>query len=170
MRSETIGLPGSAVDSRPILSGPIFHDMVKSILQWDSPIIYELCKTIPSLKSSNLLTGKAWMFDPSWVYQEHQANAAHRFGVKMDVVWRFRNKENDKHEFWVTHEVKTGRFDPDEIKEKYYRWQSSQIWIWGWERYAPTTLPRSVRFAPLESLSPIIKPHVDTIASFYGGY
>ena len=158
------------VITRPILSDPVFHDVIVAFIRYNAAQVYELCKTIPSLKSSSLLSGKTWIFDPDRLYKEHATQTTYHENVIMDNVWRFFHKGNPQYGFWLTHEVKTGRFDPVEVKEKYYYWQTSQIWIWGWERYTPKTLPRHVRFAPLEYLMPMIKPHVDTFAEFLKPY
>lgn len=167
MSTKAVGSYGVVVESRP--GNNVFHDLIKSIIKWDAPTIYEISKTIPSLKSSNLLKDK-WVLEPEYIYQEHATDTTHRSNVKMDCVWLFHKRDNPSQTYRLTHEVKTGRFDVDEIKEKYYWWQDSQIWIWGQECYTPpkNELPRLVRFAPIECLWPIIKLNITAILSSWG--
>lgn len=147
-----------------MISHPVYHDIAKSILHHDAPNVLALCKTIPALSNSNLFTKGKWEFRTA--DQERLAVTTYRSRAKYDAVWELNSKENPAFYYYVIHEVKTGSYDINEVFEKYYSWQRSQIWIWAWHDQHRYTLPadpkikRAVRQVELEYLTPMIRNYL----------
>ena len=149
------------------ISDPIFHDVVKAMIHYHRDTVLEACKEIPALKRSRLLT-KA----PFWTLhssdEEFLAATKFRNRSRIDVVWFFTSP-SVPHQYRIIHEIKTGRYDIDEIFHKYHSGMETQIWIWGWHEFNAVAQPSDpqctsyvrrgiVKKLDIECLVPIIRP------------
>lgn len=147
-----------------MISHPVYHDVVKSILHHNAREVLEVCRKIPALSNSNLFTKGRWEFKSA--DQERLAVTTYRSRSKYDAIWELNSKENPAFYYYVIHEVKTGAYDINEVFEKYYSWQSSQIWVWAWHhehKFSQTTNPkikRAVRQVDLEYLTPMVRNYL----------
>jgi len=136
-----------------MISNPILHDIIKSELDYNAKAIFELCKTAPSVKNSNLFKKDYWTFKES---RQEQLNCRYH---QADCVWYFDGKKNDN--YYIVHEVKTGRYSISDIYSKYRTGNSGQIWIWGWKEINDTkvlagTDARKIKRIDIELLKPLL--------------
>jgi len=151
-----------------MISHPVFHDFVKSLLHREQQRVFELCTTIPSLNSSNLFKKDAWVLADA--DQEVLMRVTHRPLGKIDAVWYFKRQGDvypPNQTFFLIHEVKTGKYDAEEVYQKYYTWSNCQIWIWAWEVHhrknvvADQKIKRFIRQPDLEILQPLCVAYLD---------
>lgn len=125
-----------------MISNPIFHDIIKSIIHFDCDEVYKICKNIKGLKDSRIFTNTFWEFDKS--DQEYLVETT-RMGIsKADVIWSFKSKEKaypPNPHYRIVHEVKTGEYDVAKVYGKAYTWSNSQVWIWGWQVHHDRNIP-----------------------------
>lgn len=147
------------------ISHPVFHDIIKAVIHYDREKVFEVCRGYPITKDSRIFRNSYWRFDTS--DQEHLMQAQNRILTKADVVWFFSPSEVVyplNQQYIIIHEVKTGNYNTTEIFEKYYAWNNSQIWIWGWPKYHQENPPRilklkrSVRQCDISLLKPLYQP------------
>jgi hypothetical protein len=143
-----------------MISDPILHDIIKSELTHKSEVVFNLCKSIPSLKNSNLFKKDYWQFKEA---RQEQLNSRY---YQADAVWYFDGQKNDN--YYIVHEVKTGRYNVLDIYNKYRTGQSGQIWIWGWKQINDTKVlaanyPRKIKLVDIEYLKPILIKDLNTI-------
>ena len=148
-----------------VISDPVLHDVIKAVLHYYPQECFEICSDIPILKKSNLFTKGFWSFDKS---MEEFLNERYR---QHDVLWIFCSTEYN-YDYQITHEVKTGRYDIEEVSKKYYLGSQSQIWIWAWQSVNKDTTPQNpkeilrngrIKLLDLEYLLPVIIPKVSEI-------
>ncbi len=153
-----------------LISHPVFHDFVKSLLHREYEQVYNICSGVPTLNSSNLFRKNVYAL--SNADQEVMMNPRFRYVGKADALWIFTSTRETypQHErYIVLHEVKTGAYDIEEVYRKYYSEPISngQIWIWAWnihhERNNPTDkkIVRSVRQPAIELLEPLCVAYLD---------
>jgi hypothetical protein len=153
-----------------VISNPRLHDLIKSILQFDDTTIIDICSRIPV--KTRILTNGKWRFHKS--SQELLTETQARKESKLDTVWRFRSTGDQRPEMWIIHEVKTGRYNPQKEFNKYYRWSTSRVWIWGW-RYYNQQLNWSDKYAEIidiENILPLLSNYIhqfDTALSLWSG-
>lgn len=136
-----------------IVSSPILHDIIKSELNHNPRVIYNLCREIHTIKNSNLFKKDYWQFEEA---RQEQLNIRY---YQADGVWFFNGQKNDN--YYIVHEVKTGGYDIDVIYKKYRTGMSGQIWIWGWKQINDSkTLgkeyQRKIKLIDIEYLKPIL--------------
>lgn len=159
-----------------MISHPVFHDFVKSLLHRDYEQVYELCKEIPKLNGSNLFKKGAYVL--SNADQEVIVHPTFRKIGKTDALWFFtttRDQYPKSEKFIVLHEVKTGSYNVDEVFRKYYSYSNSQIWIWAWHAHhlrneiRNKKIQRSVRQPDLEYLLPMCMAYIAWFAESLDG-
>lgn len=146
--------------------------MVKALIHYGYKEVFAQCKIIPSLNKSSLLKNEKWILESR--DQEYLTPTKFRPLSKIDVVWFFRHHDprySDVHKYRIIHEIKTGRYDIDEIFNKYYSGMETQIWIWGWHKFNAVATPTDpkcvakvkqglVKTADIEFLVPMICPYL----------
>lgn len=143
------------------ISHPIFHDIIKSIIQFECEDVFEICKTLPETKDSRIFKSGYWEFKES--HQEHIIETQRTPFAKADGVWIFRTRQNvypSNQEYRIIHEVKTGKYDLTKVYAKAYAWQGSQLWIWGWptrhlQNMPNATFSKNIRQINISALEPI---------------
>lgn len=143
-----------------MISTPILHDIIKSELHHNARTIFEQCKSINSLKQSNLFKKEYWKFREA---RQEQFNARY---YQADAVWYFQGQNNDN--YYIVHEVKTGNYSVLDIYNKYHTGMSGQIWIWGWKEQNNKHIfgkeyQRKIRVVDIESLIPILSQDINRI-------
>lgn len=132
-----------------MISNPILHDIIKSELNYKADSVFDICKTIPSVKTSNLFTKHYWEFKES---RQEQLNSRY---YQADVVWYFDGKKNDN--YYIVHEIKTGVYNTEEIYKKYRTGMSGQIWVWGWNNINNETEDnKKIKKLDIEYLIPLV--------------
>ena len=132
------------------LSKTILHDIIKSVINYYPYEIMDICRTIPKIKGSNILQRNYW------IYQEARQEEINVNWRKADVVWFYSDTAGSP--FYVVHEVKTGKFDPEEIYRKYHTGMTVQIWVWAFRENAHNTKLRpSMKVIPIEYISNFIE-------------
>lgn len=136
---------------KKIISNPIFHDTLKSLIDHYYVDVFNVCKTIPVLKNSKIFKPNAfWKLNEK--RQEHILHPKFRYLSKADAVWFFTPSRqptatdyqlNIDVPYHIIHEVKTGGYNIDEVFHKYYMGLDSQIWIWGWNKINVDTFPEN---------------------------
>ena len=139
------------IDTTRKLSKSILHDIIKSCINYYPHEIIEICKTIPSVKNSNILKETCWSFVES---REEVPNVKQR---QADVVWFYKDK--DLNPFYIVHEIKTGAYDIDEIYKKYHTGMTVQIWIWSLHNFYPNPRP-NIKVIPISYISGFVTEHV----------
>lgn len=157
-------------NNKPI-HNPLFHDLIKSLLDHYWKHAYEICKNTPQLKKSKLFRSDAY-----WKLCSKQQEYPFDWGTRADVVWFFApdcdtttTPHPPEPRYCVIHEVKTGTYDIDDIFRKYYNGSHSQIWIWGWNELNKESFPNKnghafklykrghIKKSDIEYLLPLLK-------------
>lgn len=149
----------------------MFHDIVKALIHYKWKDVFEVCRTIPSLKTSSIIKNKYWVFDSP--DQEYLTHTSFRALSKIDAIWFFKATDNPhpQGKYRIIHEIKTGRYDIDEIFEKYYSGMGTQIWVWGWKEQNAAAIPTDpkctakiaqgmMKKIDIEYLVPLICPYL----------
>lgn len=143
------------------ISHPVFHDIIKSILQFQYEDVFEICRNLPETKDSRIFKSGYWEFKKS--HQEHIIETQGVPFAKADGIWTFKTKQNTypaNQEYRIVHEVKTGRYNITEVYSKAYAWQGSQVWIWGWptqhlQNIPGPTISKNIRQISISTLKPV---------------
>lgn len=145
-----------------MISNPILHDIIKSELTHNAKTVFEICKSIDPIKTSNLFKKDYWSF------KEARQEQLNRRYYQADCVWYFEGKEHDN--YFIVHEVKTGNYSVIDIYNKYKTGMSGQIWVWGWKQVNDTktlgeTYKRKVKLVDIEHLNQILLGDLYTLYS-----
>jgi hypothetical protein len=143
-----------------MISNPILHDIIKSELTHNADTIFNLCKTIPATKDSNLFKKDYWEFKEA---RQEQFNSRY---YQADDVWYFDGKKKDN--YYIVHEIKTGYYNVLDIYNKYRIGMSGQIWIWGWKKVNDSKIlgdgyQRKIKLIDIEYLKPLLTQDINTI-------
>jgi hypothetical protein len=143
-----------------MISNPILHDIIKSELTHNADAIFNLCKTIPAVKNSNLFKKEYWRFKEA---RQEQFNSRY---YQADDVWYFDGQKKDN--YYIVHEVKTGHYNVLDIYNKYHTGMSGQIWVWGWKKVNNSKIlgdgyQRKIKLIDIEYLKPLLTQDLNTI-------
>jgi len=153
-------IEGVARKALAMISNPILHDIIKSELAHNADAIFNICKTIPNVKNSNLFKKDYWQLKES---RQEERNKRY---YQADCVWYFDGQKKDN--YYIVHEVKTGGYSIDNVYNKYRTGMSGQIWIWGWEQInnnksIDRKYQRKVKIIPLETITKQITSDIKII-------
>ena len=143
--------------SVPKLPKSLLHDIIKSCIHVYPKDIIDICKTIPSIKNSNLIN------ECNFKFVESRQEATNTKLRQVDVVWGYSDTKQNK--FFIVHEVKTGFYDVREIHKKYHSGMNVQEYVWVLHSTLQTP-PTSMKILPISYISNFVRLHTLEALSF----